>query len=289
VGINERIEQLHRVLEAMNAWHDANEDGGRDATRGADVASAAGTAVADDASVTLPPPLRTERDVSGADGPAAEGSGTGDATAGGALTAPQREAAEDERRPAAALVDDLLPARRPEGAALEVAADVVESLGLGYHLGSAVERIAIASAGGRDGVEPLREATRLIERYIALLERRPLGADLHASAARLARTGEAIAGLRALSEALDAESSRAPVESATAIAVAAPEPDTAPALEAAPEPETRATAAGEAADEDGEGLGSFGRELAFVAARWTIMAAAVIVVVLAVTLIGQWL
>ncbi len=283
MGINERIEQLHRVLEAMNAWHDANEDGGRDATRSADVPAAAGAAASGDASVMLPPPLPRERDVSvAADGSPPAGAGTDDEGAASPQPPPRPDGTGDERRPTAAMVDDLLPARRPEGAALEVAVDVVESLGLGYHLGSAVERIAIASAGGRDGVEPLREATRLIERYIALLERRPLGADLHASAARLARTGEAIAGLRALSEALDAESSRAPVQSATAIAAPAPEP------EPAPEPVSAATAQAEEADDAGEGLGSFGRELAFVAARWAIMAAAVIVVVLAVTLIGQW-
>ena len=51
----------------------------------------------------------------------------------------------------------------------------------------------------------MREAAWLIERYIAILERRPIGADIHVSAARLARVGEAIAGLKAIAAAFDAE------------------------------------------------------------------------------------
>ena len=93
---------------------------------------------------------------------------------------------------------------------LETAARVAESLGLGFHLGSAVERIASAANQGSEGVPALREAAWLIERYVAILEQRPIGANLHLSAARLARAGDAIAGLKALAEALDADA--APVE-----------------------------------------------------------------------------
>ena len=87
---------------------------------------------------------------------------------------------------------------------LETAASLAESLNLGFHLGLAVERIANAAAQGSSGVPALREAAWLIERYIALLERRPIGADLHASAVRLARAGDAIADLKALAAALEA-------------------------------------------------------------------------------------
>ena len=108
------------------------------------------------------------------------------------------ESVPDESGAAVALVDlDL--------GHLETAARVVESLNLGFHLGSAVERIASASVQGSEGVPALREAAWLIERYVEIIERRPIGADLHASAARLARTGDAIAGLKALAEALDAD------------------------------------------------------------------------------------
>ena len=94
-----------------------------------------------------------------------------------------------------------------ELARLEAAAEVVESLNLGFHLGCAVERIATAADLGSAGAPALREAIWLIERYVTLLERRPIGADLHVSSARLARTGDAIADLKALAAALDAEAS----------------------------------------------------------------------------------
>jgi hypothetical protein len=87
---------------------------------------------------------------------------------------------------------------------LEATAGVVESLNLGFHLGSAVERIAAAAGQGSDGVPELHRAAWLIERYIALLERRPIGADLHLSAARLARTGDTITDLKTLASALNA-------------------------------------------------------------------------------------
>ncbi len=170
MGITERVEQLHRVLEAMNAWHAANGD------------EPPAEAVRDTGAVASapPPPVAT--------------------------TEPTQPAVET--RSLDALVDDLLPARREGASALQVAAEVAESLGLGYHLGSAVERIATASGQGAAGVAPLREAVWLIQRYAELLERRPIGADLHASTARLAETGDAIARIRALSAMLEAESTR---------------------------------------------------------------------------------
>jgi hypothetical protein len=97
-----------------------------------------------------------------------------------------------------------------EFAHLEASANVVESLKLGFHLGSAVQRIASAAVLGRDGVAALREAVWFIDRYVALLERRPVGADIHLSSARLAEAGDAIAGLKALAAAMDARSAHAP-------------------------------------------------------------------------------
>src|SRR5439155_1322963 len=64
---------------------------------------------------------------------------------------------------------------------------------------------ALVESSEREGVPALREAAWLIERYIAILEKRPIGADLHLAAARLARSGDAIAGLKALADALDAD------------------------------------------------------------------------------------
>jgi hypothetical protein len=96
-----------------------------------------------------------------------------------------------------------------EFAHLEASANVVESLKLGFHLGSAVQRIASAAVLGRDGVAALREAVWFIDRYVALLERRPVGADIHLSSARLAEAGDAIAGLKALAAAMDARSAPA--------------------------------------------------------------------------------
>jgi hypothetical protein len=116
---------------------------------------------------------------------------------------------------------------------METAAYIVESLNLGFHLGSAVQRIAAAATQGSEGVPALREAEWLIERYIAILEKRPIGADLHLAAARLARSGDAIAGLKALADALDADvraDGEEPTE-AEAEAEAEPEPEPEPGPE----------------------------------------------------------
>ena len=182
-------------------------------------------------------------------------------------------------------------------ARLEAASGIAESLGLGFHLGGAVERIAYGASQGRDGVDALREATWLIERYVSLVEQRPVGADLHASAVRLGRTGDAIAEIRALTAALDASrttrlaalgAAHDPPAAASTGSVArepAPPSISSPdASEAAPRvasvPETTTT------ERERE---SFSHEVALMGVRWAIMVVAVIAVVLAVTLIGEWL
>jgi len=88
---------------------------------------------------------------------------------------------------------------------LEAAVSVAESLNLGLHLGLAVERIAMAATQGSEGVGALEEASWLIDRYVSLLEKRPIGADLHQSAARLARTGDAIQDMKELASAFRTE------------------------------------------------------------------------------------
>src|SRR4029077_2638792 len=75
----------------------------------------------------------------------------------------------------------------------------------GFHLGTAVTRIAEAADRGSDGVDPLREAMWLIARYVAIVEKRPIGADLHAASVRLAGDGEEIAELSRLAAALEEE------------------------------------------------------------------------------------
>jgi hypothetical protein len=155
---------------------------------------------------------------------------------------------------------------------LERAAAVVERLGLGFHLGSAVERIAVAAGEGAEGAQRLREAAWLIERYLELLERRPLGADLHLTMMRLAREGDAIAGLQALANALE----RAPAPPAEPAPAAAPEEAHAPSdssplehMVLLPQP-------------------SLGRELFMAVARAAIVVASIVGIVLALTLIAQF-
>jgi hypothetical protein len=100
---------------------------------------------------------------------------------------------------------ELVRAASPDLARLEASAALAESLGLGFHLGAAVERIAWAAGQGSEGVRALREASWLIERYAALVEQRPIGADIHASGGRLARAGEAIDALKTLAASLESE------------------------------------------------------------------------------------
>jgi hypothetical protein len=114
-----------------------------------------------------------------------------------AVPTPDASSLADEARVAT-------PPHRGSGlAALQATSSIVERLGLGYHLGSAVERIAAGAGRGSAGAPALKEAVWLIERYVALLEGRPIGADLHASAARLARFGDALAELKAAAGADD--------------------------------------------------------------------------------------
>lgn len=148
---------------------------------------------------------------------------------------------------------------------LEAVTGVAEQLGLGFHLGGAVERIASASTQGRAGVSPLREAVWLIERYVDLLHQRPIGADLHASSVRLARTGNGIERMKHLAAELEAASA---LEQGRI-----PEPETLVVLEG-PEPATPHP--------------PFGRELALMMARWVIIVMAVVAIVFAVTLISDW-
>jgi hypothetical protein len=149
---------------------------------------------------------------------------------------------------------------------LETSAGAVENLGLGFHLGAAIERIALAAGEGGEGGPRLREAAWLIERYITLLQARPIGADIHASSNRLARTGGTIAA--------DVH------EIATELAPA-PEPadETAP-----PAMEVASPAPAQVVHE----LPSIRRELFVTAARAAIAVAAITLVVLVLTLIAQW-
>ncbi len=186
-----------------------------------------------------------------------------------AADAPTTQAGDGQGLPE--VLRERLPVRSRDMAGLEAATGVVESLGLGFHLGSAVERIVVAAGRGSDGVLPLREAMWLIHRYMTLIEHRPIGADLHASSAALARTSESIAGLKALADAL----------AAGARDESSPPPE--PAVAGPPEPP--AAAAGPPAGSHP----SFGRELALIIARWLVIVVSVIVVVLAVTLIADWL
>jgi hypothetical protein len=153
---------------------------------------------------------------------------------------------------------------------LERAAAVVERLGLGFHLGSAVERIALAADEGTEGAQRLREAAWLIERYLELLERRPVGADLHLAMMRLAREGDAIAGLQALADALERAPAPAdelePGSSATGALDQEPAPNEPIAVVAHP---------------------SIAHELFLAAARAVIVVAAIVGIVLALTLIAQ--
>jgi hypothetical protein len=202
----------------------------------------------------------------------------------------------DEARTSAA-TDDGLPAAEPPAAhgpaasgadesadlgdhtpaPLEAATDLAESLGLGFHLGAAVERIARGASEGRAGVDRLREASWLIERYIALVEQRPSGADMPAASVRLGRSGEAIAGLRAISAALEAERATVPVALDTMAAEPVAE------AEPAPPADTERMSVHEAAPEHV----SFGREVALMAVRWALMVLALVLIVLALTLIGE--
>jgi hypothetical protein len=159
---------------------------------------------------------------------------------------------------------------------LRVATATVERLGLGFHLGAALERVAIASREGSAGAVRLREATWLLERYARLLEERPVGADLHASAVRLARTGDGIASLQELGRAVAEENAlpRRPAAHAgppplagTVSEVSAPEPGASPVVHELP---------------------SLGRELLVTLGRAVIALATITALVVVLTLIADW-
>jgi hypothetical protein len=199
-------------------------------------------------------------------------------------------------------VDATVPAqakRDPEElASLEASAGAIENLGLGFHLGAAIERIAVAANQGSEGRVSLREAVWLIERYISLLELRPVGADLHASSLRLARTGETIAGLHEMKAKL-----------ASVLEPVAPSP-TGPSTEGASEPEPHpepepvetgtvvavadaVVAVADAAESPEppqvvNELPSIKRELFVTTVRAGIAVVAVVAIVLVLTLIAQW-
>jgi hypothetical protein len=180
---------------------------------------------------------------------------------------------------------------------LETSAGAAESLGLGFHLGAAMERIALAAREGSEGGTRLREAAWLIKRYITLLESRPIGADIHASTNRLVQTGGTIGAdveeiaaelatqpepEEAFSLAPDSPPLRPPAEATEA---AAPEPQRWPERwpERQPEPEP-ARQPTQIVHE----LPTVRRELFVTAARAAIAVAAITAVVLVLTLIAQW-
>jgi hypothetical protein len=61
------------------------------------------------------------------------------------------------------------------GSPSEAAADIAEAFGLGHHLTAAVECILTGAGEGAHGSESLHEATRLIERYLALVDQQRTG------------------------------------------------------------------------------------------------------------------
>jgi hypothetical protein len=181
-------------------------------------------------------------------------------------------------------------------ARLEAATEVAEKLGLGFHLGSAVERIAIAAGEGSAGEEKLHEAGWLIDRYLDLMERRPVCADLHVTMSRLAREGDAIAGLKALAAALGEQRPK-PAETARfSTALTEPErapepapPEPAPIEPAPPEHVAPEHASPEPVQTIVAAHTTFGHELALTGARALIVVVAVTALVLVLTLVAQWL
>lgn len=88
---------------------------------------------------------------------------------------------------------------------LRAAVTIAESLGLGYHLGLAVERLVLAERDGEEGVQRLCEAIWLIERQIALIGKTGHAEALATIREHLGWDGEVVAGLRALSSAVYGE------------------------------------------------------------------------------------
>jgi len=166
---------------------------------------------------------------------------------------------------------------------LEAASNISESLGLGYHLGSAIERIVVGASEGSQGVSSLREATWLIERYISLVQQRPIGADLQVTSLRLNHSNELIDELKALSAALDAQTA---AEEARRTVVGADSHGIPKSANREAQEGSASDPSEEALTEDTSPQKSLGHEIILMLVRWSIIALAVIVVVLAVTLIG---
>jgi hypothetical protein len=167
---------------------------------------------------------------------------------------------------------------------LQASAELVESLGLSFHLGGALERIIAAATEGSGGTESLREAIWLLDRYITLLEQRPVGADIHRTSARLARTGEALAELRAVSDSLR-DAAPKPAVMTTGVPYTHPPSVPAPVGTPATAPPSQETVA---PDSPPDPPASVARELGRTAFRWALLVAAVVLIVLALTLIGDW-
>jgi hypothetical protein len=167
---------------------------------------------------------------------------------------------------------------------LQASAELVETLGLSFHLGGAIERIIVAATHGSDGTESLREAIWLLDRYITLLEQRPVGADIHRTSVQLARTGEALAELRAVSDSLRDDPTPEPALVTTGVPYTDSPREPVPA--AVPTPPSPEAAVPEPVAADSRA--SLARELGMTAFRWALLVAAVVLIVLALTLIGDW-
>jgi len=167
---------------------------------------------------------------------------------------------------------------------LQASAELVETLGLSFHLGGAIERIIVAATHGSDGTESLREAIWLLDRYITLLEQRPVGADIHRTSVQLARTGEALAELRAVSDSLWDDPTPEPALVPTGVPYTDSPREPVPA--AVPTPPAPEAAVPEPVAADSHT--SLARELGMTAFRWALLVAAVVLIVLALTLIGDW-
>lgn len=212
--------------------------------------------------------------------------------------APDPDAAEVPARP----VPELPPVAEVGFEQLEATATIVESLGLGYHLGSAIERIVLSETRGVEGLPSLREAIWLIERHIELAKGSADAEALATIRGRLVRNGDVIAGLQALSVAVDARRSGGPVpapsappaaerpSAASATVPARPSrPAAADPVAAAPEAPAslladalRRTPPG--AEHDDIEDYPLGREILVMAVRFGLILVVIVVVVLVITL-----
>ncbi len=164
---------------------------------------------------------------------------------------------------------------------LEATATIVEAMGLGFHLGSAIERIALSEGDEERGAARLREAVWLIERHMELTGDAETDAlALEAVKVRLDRNGRVIDGLRSLSATVDAL--RAGEQPHPGLLDEPKSLSTAPrATEADAEAAPGKT---EAAEEDYP----LSRELAVMAVRSGLILLVLVIVVLVATLASNW-